>query len=790
MNAVETITLPIGGMTCASCVRHVETALVGVDGVREARVNLATHRAQVEFARGALSRERLVAAVEAAGYTVPDAENDAREGGANTEVSGTKAVVSLTVGVVMMAVMFTPVMAWRAWPWVSLLSATVVQMWAGAEFYRAAMAAARARTATMNTLVAVGTSVAYGYSVFVTVAPSVARKFSLPTEVYFESSVFVIALVLLGRWLEARAMNRAGEAIRALARLRPRTARRVDGETETDVLVEEIRAGEWVRVRPGEAVPVDGVVLSGESEIDESMLSGESAAVRKSVGDPVIGATMNRHGTLVIRATRVGADAALAQIVKLVEEAQGSKAPAQALADRVSAWFVPAVLLVAAVTFALWMLFAPSPALPSAVIAAVTVLVVACPCALGLATPTAILVGTGRAAELGLLFKGGAALDAALNIDTVVLDKTGTLTTGRPEVTRVIALGEHTESSLLSLAASVELGSEHAVGEAIVRRAQRDGVTIVTAESFRATEGRGVEGLVDGHAVMLGTEAFLCSYNISVDAIRDEATKGASAGATPVYVAVDGTLSGLMLVADAPRSEAREAVGQFRALGMKVSMLSGDRREVAERVAREVGIDTVVAEVLPSEKAKVIRALQAEGRRVAMVGDGVNDAPALAQADLGVAIGTGADVALSASDLTLLGGDLRGVTAGFALARRTAVTIRQGLAWAFGYNALLIPVAMGALYPWWGLRMSPTLAAGAMAMSSVSVVVNALALRRFRVPERVEDVMNPPLRVRAARGLWLATIATVAIAIGAVSMAMMPAHGQHAHRGQTTENPR
>ena len=786
MSAAATLTLPIGGMTCASCVRHVEHALKSVDGVREARVNLATHRAQVAFEGEPPPRARLVSAVEAAGYTVPSSTTGESEAPGAKPV-GAKALVSLAVGVAMMAAMFTPLAVWRGWPWVSLAAATAVQAWAGAEFYRAAWAAARARTATMNTLVAVGTSVAYGYSAFVTLAPSLARRWSLPPEVYFESSVFVIALVLLGRWLEARALRRAGEAIRALASLRPRTARQVVGDTEHDVPVESVVMGDLVRVRPGEALPVDGVVVEGESEVDESMLTGESAPVRKGEGAAVIGATMNRRGTLVIRATRVGADAALAQIVRLVEEAQGSKAPAQDLADRVASWFVPAVLLAAAGTFALWLALAPSPALPSAVVAAVTVLVVACPCALGLATPTAILVGTGRAAEMGLLFKGGAALDAARRIDAVVLDKTGTLTVGRPEVTRVIVLGEHTERSLLALAASVELGSEHAVGEAIVRRAQGDGVSTERVEGFRATEGRGVEGLVDGRAVVLGTEAFLRDWAVDVVALRDEAARGAREGATPVYVAVDGALAGLITVADAPRPKAREAVRQFRALGMEVWMLSGDRAEVAEAVAREVGIERVVAEVLPGEKADAIRALQADGRRVAMVGDGVNDAPALAQADLGVAVGTGADVALAASDVTLLGGDLRGVTAAFALARRADATIRQGLAWAFGYNALLIPVAMGALYPWWGLRMSPTLAAAAMAMSSVSVVVNALSLRRFTVPARVEEVIHPPLRVRAARVAWLAGVAVVAVALGAASMALMPSHDLHAHHAHRSQ---
>jgi P-type Cu+ transporter len=542
-----------------------------------------------------------------------------------------------------------------------------------------------------------------------------------------------------------------------------------------------VAVGDLVRVRPGEKVPVDGVIVEGRSALDESMLTGESLPVDKSAGDEVIGATLNKTGSFVFRATKVGADTALAQIVRLVEEAQGSKAPIQRLADRVAGVFVPIVLVVAALTGAAWLIFGPSPIF--AVTVVISILIIACPCALGLATPTAIMVGTGKAAEHGILIRGGEALEQTRRIDTVVLDKTGTLTRGRPEVTRIVPVdGDRSEDELLRLAAGAEVGSEHPLGEAIVQRARERELDLPTASDFEALAGRGIRATLDGRSVLVGNRALLEADGVGLDGLADSAEALAREGATPMFVASDGRALGIIAVADTLKSESRQAVAELEALGLEVWMLTGDNQLTADAVARQAGITRVLAEVQPDQKADKVRELQAGGKVVAMVGDGINDAPALAQSDLGVAIGTGTDVAMAASDITLIGGDLRTIVTSIALSRKTVGVIKQGLVWAFGYNVLLIPVAMGLLYPFFGILLNPVLAAGAMAASSVSVVTNALRLRSFTPPESPAQILHPPIGERVREYGYLAGIALVAIVVGGAAVVLAnPAHAEPDH---------
>jgi Cu+-exporting ATPase len=768
------VELVITGMTCAACVRRVEKALGRVTGVAEARVNLLTEQAAVTVdpaAQPPVTLEALQAAVEKAGYgarqlappapsqspsplplpslapapvlvtaaalsSASPAAGDDRERQRDAEIARLwlRAVVSLGIGAVMMLLMLLPhgpdMMAIAP---AMLVAAAVVQLWAGGQFYRTAWTAARHGTSNMSTLVAVGTTVAFGYSAFVTLLPGLAARWGFPRHVYFESSVLIIALVLLGRWLEARARRRTGEALKALAGLQARTACLIQDGQECQVPVEVVQAGDLVRVRPGEKVPVDGVIVEGRAIVDESMLTGESLPVDRQAGDRVIGATLNRTGSFVLRATRVGAESTLAQIVRMVEQAQSGHAPLQRLADTVSAYFVPAVLVLAALTFAGWLLLGPAPVLTRALASAIAVLIIACPCALGLATPTAILVGTGKAAEHGILIGGGEALEQVMRVDTMVLDKTGTLTTGKPSVVSLSAL-DMSGSELLRRAAAVEVGSEHPLGRALVARAYELGLTLPAVERFTARPGQGVEAWIDGRRIVVGNRAQLTAAGVETTLLDPEADRLAGQGATAVYVASGERLSGVVGVADTLRPEARHVVPLLSGLGLKVVMLTGDHPATARAIATAAGIEDVVAGVSPEGKAEAIRELREGGRVVAMVGDGINDAPALAEADLGIAIGTGTDVAMAASDITLVGGDLHGLVTAIALSRRTVATIRQGLFWAFAYNLVLIPVAMGALYPWLGLTLDPRLAAAAMALSSVSVVTNALRLRRFRPP--------------------------------------------------------
>jgi Cu+-exporting ATPase len=785
-------TLEIGGMTCASCVRRVEKALAKVDGVTSAQVNLATETATVTYDPATVGTEQLSAAVAAAGYTgtprvepgagapVPAAsrpdEVESR-GDAHLADLERKWQVALASGLALMVLMYVPLsvdtMDWLM-P-VILVVATTVQFWAGRGFYSAAWAAARHGATNMNTLVALGTGVAFGYSAFVTLWPAQAQAWGLPLHVYFETSLVIVALILMGRWMEARAKKQTAAAITALVGLAPKTARVVRDRAEVDVPLEQVVVGDLVRVRPGEKVPVDGVVTDGTTTIDESMLTGESMPVEKRPGDQVIGATVNRTGSVVFRATAVGADTALAQIVRLVEDAQGSKVPMQRLADRVSSWFVPAVLVTAALTFAGWALLGPdlgSGRLTMAVSTAIAVLIIACPCALGLATPTAVMVGTGKAAELGILIGNGDALEQAKRLTAVVLDKTGTVTRGSATVTAVRTVGGWDEGELLALAAGAESGSEHPLGEAVVAAALDRGLTVPSVEAFDAVPGHGIDAVVGAHRVVVGNRAHLRTSGADVSPLDEAARTSAASGQTPVFVAVDGVLAGLVVVSDPVKPESADAVAQLEALGLEVWMLTGDDAATAEAVASAVGIRHVLADVLPSEKAAKVAALQAEGHVVAMVGDGINDAPALAQADLGVAIGTGADVAVAASDITLVGGDLRGIVSAVALSRRTVTTIKQGLFWAFGYNVLLVPVAAGALYWWNGLLLDPVLAAAAMAMSSVSVVTNAQRLRRFRRPDSAQQILHPPLSARVGQYAYLVSVAVLALAVGAALTAL------------------
>jgi Cu+-exporting ATPase len=751
------LALPIEGMTCASCVNRIERFLKRTPGVEDAVVNLATEVATIRYLPDQVGRSELIGAIEAAGYDIrpgasslavdpTTARNDDALFDAGIEAARAsetrdlllRAVVSIGIAVGIMALMLLG----RALPMedlnrLALLPASFVQLWAGGRFYRAAWRAARHGAANMDTLIAIGTTAAWGYSVVVALAPSIATSAGLEPAAYFDSSTIIIGFVLLGRWLEARAKSQAGGAIRELLALEPPTARRLEGAAELDVPLRDVHPGDLLRVRPGDRVPVDGRVVSGASAIDQSMLTGESMPIEVGAGDDVIGGTLNASGAFVMRAKRVGRETALARIVELVRAAQGSKAPIQRLADQVSEVFVPVVLVAAALTFVAWYLAGPEPRLTLALTAFVAVLIIACPCAMGLATPTAIMAGTGRGAEAGVLIRGGAALEAAHRIDTLVFDKTGTLTEGAPSVGEVVPAPGFDVATVLDFAGSVEAGSEHPAGEAIVARARAEERGGHAVSGFRAIPGRGVEGVVerDGitHRVLVGTAGLLSTEGISGTPIAAALRAAEEAGAGTAIVAVDGQVAGLVTLRDAAKPGAAPAVAEAHAMGIDIWLLSGDSRRVADAIADEVGIprDRVLAEVLPEDKAHAIARLRANGRVVAMVGDGINDAPALATADVGIAIGTGADVAVEASDVTLVGGDPRGALSAIRLSRSTMRVVRQNLAWAFGYNVVLIPVAMGLLYPFFGVLLNPGLAAGAMALSSVSVVLNSLRLRRL-----------------------------------------------------------
>jgi Cu+-exporting ATPase len=715
-----------------------------VPGVARVSVNLATERATVWLESEQVALAPLRRAVAAAGYTVPE-ETAATPEGADREraeraADNRRLRLKFTVGAVLSVLVLLgsmhEVFPWAPAvlrdPWVLLALTTPVQFWVGGQFHGAFLRELVHRSASMNTLVSIGTSAAYFFSVAVTVWPhAFMAAGAMP---YYEASAVLITFLVLGRWLEARARGGASEAIRRLIALQPRTALVLRGGQELDLPVGEVLVGDRLRVRPGERIAVDGEVIEGASSVDESMLTGESLPVEKGPGAPVVGGSVNRTGTFTFRASRVGSETVLAQIIKLVEEAQGSKAPIQRLADRVAAVFVPIVLAIAAVTFGGWWLWGPTPAFFYALTNAVGVLVIACPCAMGLATPTAIMVGTGKGAELGVLIRSAEALELLHKVSTVVLDKTGTLTIGRPVVTDIVAGGDAPAEEILALAAAAEQGSEHPLGEAIVTEAKRRGLGLALppVSEFAAVPGQGVDALAPDGRILLGNARMMAARGIDVTGLEARARELAQDGKSSVYVAFAGEALGLIAVADVLKPEARGAVAALHALGLKVVMLTGDMRLTGEAIARQAGIDRVLAEILPDQKAAEVKRLQEGGRLVAMVGDGINDAPALAQADVGIAMGSGTDVAIEAADVTLIRGDLRGVVTAVLLSRRTIRIIKENLGWAFGYNLVLVPVAAGVLYPVWGILLSPILAGAAMALSSVSVVANSLRLKRFR----------------------------------------------------------
>lgn len=784
--STKTIRIPVSGMTCAACQSRVQRTLQKQPGVADATVNLMMHNATVTYDPDTVAPEQLVEAIRDTGYGAALAapaqtafeEQEARDRAIDEEFRDLrkKAVVSGVVGAIAMVVSMPlmsqlasmhdhggqadPFMRWamraldpaiRAaapWlyaipaavmTWVLLLATLGVMLWAGRHFYTRAWAAFRHHSADMNTLIAVGTGAAFLYSVAATVAPTFFTSRGVAPDVYYEAVIIIIALILTGNAFEARAKKQTASALRALANLQPKTARVVRNDAEIDVAIEQVGSGETVIVRPGERVPVDGDILSGSSAIDESMLTGESLPVAKQAGDRVIGGTINRTGAFRYRATTLGADSVLAQIVRLMRDAQGSRAPIQRLADRISGVFVPVVISIAIATFVAWFVTAETAPAVRAFAAAVAVLIIACPCAMGLAVPTAVMVSTGKGASLGVLIKGGEALQRAGDIRTVVVDKTGTVTEGRPTVTDVVVAPdsafsrEHTPEDLMSLVASLETMSEHPLADAVVRYAKDHGLALRAPEGFESVTGRGAIGVVDGFSVAVGNETLMNDYAIDVSPVRDRAQALAADGKTPMYVAVDGALGGAVAVADPIKATSRAAIERMHALGLEVVMLTGDNEHTARAIARQAGIDRVVAGVLPDGKVAEVKRIQSEGRVVAMIGDGVNDAPALAQADVGMAIGTGTDVAAEAADVVLMRGDLRTAAHAIELSRRTMRTMKQNLFWAFIYNVVGIPIAAGALYPALGLLLSPILASAAMAFSSVSVVANSLRLRGARI---------------------------------------------------------
>ena len=746
----RTVELKVSGMTCASCVGRVERALKAAPGVLEANVNLATERATVRVLEGAADARALTEAVAKAGYaaeaaSAPDATSEDREQasraaeirslGRAVAVAG---AATLPLFLIEMALHFVPsshdwlmgTIGTAPWRILSFLLATFVLFVPGLRFYRKGVPNLVRLTPDMNSLVVLGATAAWAFSTVATFAPE-----WLPAgtaNVYFEAAAVIVTLILVGRWFEARAKGQTSQAIRRLMTLQAKTARVERNGAEIELPIDQVAPGDVIVVRPGERVPVDGSVLSGSLFVDESMLTGEPIPVEKGEGAKVVGGTINTTGAFRFRAEKVGADTVLSQIVRMVEAAQGAKLPIQALVDKVTGWFVPAVIGIAVLTFGVWLAFGPQPALGFALVNAVAVLIIACPCAMGLATPTSIMVGTGRAAELGILFRKGEALQALQGVDVVAFDKTGTLTEGRPELTDLTVADGFAEDEVLGLVAALETRSEHPIARAIIQAAEMRGLPVLQPETFSSRPGYGAEGQVAGRSVQVGADRLMQGLGHDLSAFTDQAQRLGEEGKSPLYAAIDGRLAAIIAVADPIKPTTPAAIAAIHALGLRVAMITGDNRRTAEAVARRLGIDEVRAEVLPDGKVEAVRALQAGGRRVAFVGDGVNDAPALAAADVGLAVGGGTDVAIESADVVLTGGDLRGAVNAIALSRATMRNIHQNLVWAFGYNVVLIPVAAGLLFPVFGWLLSPMLAAGAMALSSVSVLTNALRLRGFK----------------------------------------------------------
>ncbi len=743
------VDLGIEGMTCASCVAQVERALNAVPGVAEAAVNLATEKVSIRYHGDEASIEDFEAAIRHAGYT-PRRLASAQEPTSLQAQTRTRDISSLRRSLIVAALLTLPVVVLEmgahlvpafhdlvtltigmqaSWL-VQFLLATVVLFGPGRRFFKKGIPALRRGSPDMNALVAMGTSAAWIYSSIATFVPGLLPAGTV--NVYFEAAAVIVTLILLGRYLESKAKGRTSEAIKRLAGLQPKTARVVRDGHLSEVPLRDVRVGDIVQVRPGEQVPVDGEVVEGSSYVDESMLTGEPNPVAKNTGASVAGGTINKTGAFSVRATKVGADTVLAQIMRMVEQAQAAKLPIQALVDRVTAWFVPAVMSAAALTFAVWFVFGPAPALNFALVNAVAVLIIACPCAMGLATPTSIMVAVGRGAELGVLFRQGKALQALREVGVVALDKTGTLTKGRPELTDFVVLNGDGNDELLAAIAAVESRSEHPIAAAIVAAAKARGLVLESVTAFEAIPGYGVSGTAGGRRIEVGADRFMHTLGYDVAAFAAAASRLGNAGKSPLYAAIDGQLAALLAVADPIKNTTAEAIRTLRGLGLKIAMITGDQRATAEAIAAQLGIDEVIADVLPDGKVAAVRKLRAGGRKVAFVGDGINDAPALAEADVGLAIGSGTDIAIEAADVVLMSGDLRGVVNALVLSRRTMRNIAQNLFWAFAYNVALIPIAAGALYPATGTLLSPMLAAGAMALSSMFVLVNALRLKRFR----------------------------------------------------------
>ena len=753
------ITLSIASMTCASCVGRVDKALANVPGVLSVTVNLASETATVELLEGVVAPADLVAASTAAGYPAEVAEANASQSRVERKADEARslsrrviiaALLAFPVFILEMGVHLVPAFhtviensIGRQTSWlIQFVLATIVLFGPGLHFFTKGIPALLKGAPDMNSLVAVGTGAAWVYSVVATFLPSL-----LPEgvrAVYFEAAAVIVVLILTGRWLEVRAKGRTGAAIQALLGLQVRTARVIRDGEPIEVDVDSLAVGDTILVRPGERIPVDGEVTDGTSNVDESMITGEPLPVKKAAGATITGGTVNGTGSLTFQAARVGADTTLAQIIRMVEEAQGAKLPIQGLVDRITLWFVPAVMVLAALTVFVWLIFGPDPALTFALVAGVSVLIIACPCAMGLATPTSIMVGTGRAAEMGVLFRKGDALQALSEVEVIALDKTGTVTEGKPSLTDLVVTDGFDRARVLGLIASVEAQSEHPIAEAIVRGAHSEGIEVPTATGFRSITGYGVAATVDGQDIMVGADRYMTREGIDIAELAETERNLAKRGRTALYAAVEGRLAAVIAVADPVKSASRDAIAALTERGFQVAMITGDKRETAEAIARETGIDHVIAGVLPDGKVAALDELRAGGRKIAFVGDGINDAPALAHADVGIAIGTGTDVAIESADVVLMSGDLRGVVNAAFVSKRTMSNIRQNLVWAFGYNVALIPVAAGVLYPAFGLLLSPVFAAGAMALSSVSVLTNSLRLRRVTPAMHEETSHNDP----------------------------------------------
>lgn len=732
MAKTEKIIIPIGGMHCASCAARIERALKKNPGVVSAGINFATEKASVEYDSSRIKVSDIHNIIKDAGYQPLGVETES-EDLHHKEYDKLKIRFqsSALLTFFILAFSFHDIVPKEIVFFALFVLTTPVQFLCGWQFIGLAYAAAKHRSADMNTLIAVGTLSAYFYSVIATFYPSFFIKGGLKANVYYDTAAVIITLILLGRLLETKAKRRASDAIKRLMDLKPKTARVIRNDLEKDIPIGEVKKGDLILVRPGERIAVDGIIKDGSSSVDESMLTGESIPVEKNPGDEVIGATINKTGAFKFEATKVGSQTALAQIIRLVEEAQGSKAPIQRFADKVAGIFVPIVILIALATFTVWYFIGPQPKLTYALLNFVSVLIIACPCALGLATPTAIIVGTGKGAENGILIKGGEALETAQAINSVVFDKTGTLTRGKPMVTNIIVLQGYSEDEVLSVAASVEKNSEHPLGEAIVNKAHERKLPLKKASEFKAIAGCGIKAKVEDKYIFLGNLKFLRDQKVPPTDLETEAKRYSEEGKTIVFLAIDNKTVGLIAVADILKDKSLEAIEGLRRMGLEVIMITGDNKRTAEAIAKKVKIDTVLAEVLPQDKAKEIKRLQRQGKRVAAVGDGINDAPMLAQADIGIAIGSGTDIAIEASDITLIKDDLRGVITAVRLSKRTMRTIKQNLFWAFIYNIIGIPLAAGALYPFFGILLNPMFASAAMAFSSVSVVVNSLRLRSF-----------------------------------------------------------